>query len=320
MSNLNKLPQGNALLTALFLMALIAIAATAMVKQLSVSISRTERFIQTDKLYLAAELVPLWAMSTLAETDFPLIPINTQGLMLSLPAKLQNQYPGYQLSGSLYDLQSKFNLNGLTDPKMQAIFTKLAQQLDPSLSTPLISALTAAIINWISPQNALNQDKWTQYYQSLSQPYLPAHQPMQSIYELNRVAGVSPDLFQKLLPFVCVLPQMTPINLNTASSKLIRALTNKENTAAIEDFISHRTAKGIKSDEELSEIVTKLGVNPTTVAFQSNYFLAVAIVSQGKQKLTLYTILKRSKNKTTPDQLPSNWKVSIVRQSINTSL
>jgi general secretion pathway protein K len=319
MLNLNRRrPKGNALLTALFIMALIAIAATAMVKQLNTSILRTERFIQTDKLYLSAQFIQLWAISTLKETDLSLIALNKEGLVLSLPAKLQNQYPGYQLSGSLYDLQSKLNLNGLTDPNIQSIFVKLAQQQEPSQSTAFIRSLTAAIIDWISPQSTLNQDKWSQYYSSLPQPYLPAHQPMQSIYELNMVAGITPDLFQKLLPYVCVLPQMTPININTASSTLMHALSTKENNPAIDAFLAQRTGKEIKTQEEFNEIVKKLNVNSTTVSYQSNYFLAVAVVTQGQHKLTLYTVLKRTKNKTTPAQPSSNWNVSLVRQSINT--
>ena len=57
-----KLMRGSALLTALFIMTLVAIVATAMSTKLQVDIYRTRLTLTHDKLYLASQGVAVWAL------------------------------------------------------------------------------------------------------------------------------------------------------------------------------------------------------------------------------------------------------------------
>jgi general secretion pathway protein K len=65
--NLNRTQshRGSALISALFIMTLVAIAATAMSTRLQLDIYRTRLTLITDKLYLASQYVTFWAMSEL---------------------------------------------------------------------------------------------------------------------------------------------------------------------------------------------------------------------------------------------------------------
>ena len=54
--------KGSALISALFLMTLIAIVATAMSSRLQFDIYRTRLVIASDKLYLSSQYVMFWAL------------------------------------------------------------------------------------------------------------------------------------------------------------------------------------------------------------------------------------------------------------------
>ena len=58
--------RGSALISALFIMTLVAIAATAMSTRLQLDIYRTRLTISSDKLFLASQAVTFWAMHTLS--------------------------------------------------------------------------------------------------------------------------------------------------------------------------------------------------------------------------------------------------------------
>jgi len=311
--------KGNAILTALFIITLVAITTTAIMRHIQTHIARTGQFIRTHELYLAAQLVPFWAMSTLkTHKSLPTTP-NQAGIVLKLPKNLQKLYPGVQVTGSLYDLQSKFNLNNLTNAKMQPVFFKLVHDENPALTSTFIQSLISAIYQWITPISAKGSDKWAQYYQSLKHPYLPAHQPMLSVLELKMVAGVSQNLFHQLFPYITTLPEKTPINFNTAPKQLLQALSQAEDKKdELNSIISMRKEKGMLSEQEFNDAIATLKIDTSTVTIESTYFLSIAKVSKGRNHLTLYSILKRTPRKKATNDQNSPWHVSLVKQSINT--
>lgn len=63
----NENNKGGALLTALFIMTLVAIVATAMSIRLQTDIYRTRLVLTHDKLYLASQAVTFWALGELRD-------------------------------------------------------------------------------------------------------------------------------------------------------------------------------------------------------------------------------------------------------------
>lgn len=312
--------KGNAILTAIFITTLVAITTTAIMRHLKINITRTEKFISTHELYFAAQLVPFWATSQLKQQkSIPTTPTKS-GLVLTLPKNLQNLYPGVKITGNLYDLQSKFNINNISDAKMQSIFFKLIQETDPSLEPNLIKSLISAILQWITPNNKNGNDKWSQYYKSLKTPYIPAGQLLRSPYELNLIAGVNQTLFAKIAPFITTLPEVTPININTASEKLLKTLNQDDNNDALTNIISLRKEKGMLSQQDFSDAITNLKIDLSTVTMESKYFISIAKVSKGSSTLTLYSVLKRTPIKNNINEQAPFWQVSLIKQSINASL
>lgn len=63
----NKSKQtGSALISALFIMTMVAIAATAMSSRLQLDINRVRLGILSDKLYLASQAVSFWSLNQLS--------------------------------------------------------------------------------------------------------------------------------------------------------------------------------------------------------------------------------------------------------------
>ena len=84
--------RGSALISALFIMTLVAIAATAMSTRLQMDIYRTRLSVNSDKLYLASQAVTGWALAQLSTR-------NRQGQSTLFPKKLKFIYPGVITEG-----------------------------------------------------------------------------------------------------------------------------------------------------------------------------------------------------------------------------
>lgn len=130
------------------------------------------------------------------------------------------------------DLQSRINLNQLATAAseglspMQKRFIRLLQVLDikPELTEEAALAIANAVFDWAdvdgqrrSPGGAEELD-----YLQLGRNYRPANSGFASIKELKLVAGMTPELFAALTPFVSVWGN-GQLNMNTVDAQLSSA-------------------------------------------------------------------------------------------------
>ena len=71
--------------------------------------------------------------------------------------------------------------------------------------------------------------------------------------------GLSPDTVQRLMPFVTILPETTPLNLNTASAEVIYATVPGLELTAAQQFVQQRTRAHFSN---LSDASKALGGKP----------------------------------------------------------
>jgi general secretion pathway protein K len=302
--------RGSALLTALFIMVLISITATAIIHHLSIDIAQTDRFIKSDRLYLAAQFIPFWAMEQLKASETKLIATNAAGRVLTLPSQWKNSYPSLQISGEIYDAQARFNLNSMNQPQGESSLIKLIQLTQTKKETNnLIKMIATATKAWISPQTSYQQDQWNQYYSSLPHPYQAAHQLMRSPSEFLLISGVTPKLYQALSPYITTLPEIMPVNLNTASAPVIQAVNPELTEEQVNEFIKLRDQEPILTQKSFSQLLQKFHFTAGANTFQSHYFLSIAKAQQNNHTFILYTLLKRTQ------QTSKIWKVQIIRES-----
>jgi len=304
--------RGSALITALFIMTLVAIAATAMSTRLQLDIYRTRLSLTADNLYLASQQVTFWAMSTLNNLKKPLIKIDKQGALLSFPLKLRDSYPEFQTSGQLYDMQGRFNLNNLSDRKYYRVFLNLLQNALPNTSSKDREMIAFATRLWISPyEPGRGNDSLVTYYLKQKPPYYQSGLPMQSVSEFRLIWGVSAEVYQQLEPYITVLPEIAPINLNTASKMVLMSLGNGLTEDQANQIIEAREAKPLAKLSDISSILNKLGIPENQITLESQYFLSKGLIVNNDLSLMNYTIIKRVQDK------KGNVGVSIVGENLN---
>ncbi|MBA3536956.1 MAG: type II secretion system minor pseudopilin GspK [Tatlockia sp.] len=304
--------RGSALISALFIMTLVAIAATAMSTRLQLDIYRTRLSIASDKLYLASQAVQAWGLSEIADPNQKFRQADASGKVLNFPPKLLLIYPDIRIKGALYDLQARYNLNNVADKNFQISFQEFLKNTEKKLEQPQRIMLAAVLHNWLSPyqpgQDAMNN---LSYYLKQKPPYYPAQQLMQNASEFRLLRGVNAKLYRNLENHFIALPEQTPININTASKPVLMSLGFGLNEEQVNELIEARGKKGLSDFAKITPLLQKLNIRSELLTIESQYFMSVATISSDDLNLTSYTILKRIKDNN------GKVKVSLINQSMN---
>ena len=304
-SSSNIASRGSALVSALFIMTLVAIAATAMSTRLQFDIYRTHLSVSSDQHYLATQAVTFWGMGAINNKGIRFGRSHEGGKIVSFPSKLQQLYPDITISGGVYDLQAFFNLNNVQDKKFHPLFFRLLEHTFMQKGNGNPKALLLAIYHWISPyQPARGHDN--------SGQGLPSNQLMRSISELLLVRGFNDEVYQTLLPYISALPEVTPININTAPRWLLACLGNGLTETQLDELIDARGKNGFANLQKAFKILQKLDIPNDQITTESNYFLIVATATSEDVHLTSYTIIKHKKDPKGPVSM------GIVSESLNT--
>ncbi len=301
--------KGSALISALFIMTLVAMVAIAMSSRLQLDIQRTRLIINADKLYLASQAISFWAMEELSQPKKHFRVSAGHGKVATFPLKLQRLYPQVKIQGALYDLQAKFNLNNLTAKNYQGFFLKILQQERLQLTPPQSKAINLALRNWLDPDEKNLEN--LAYYLKQQPSYLPGNQLLKQFSEFRLVQGVEASLYQNLKNYCTVLPGITPINLNTASKFILRSLGKGLSETQAEEILAARGKTGILRLQDLHSLLEKFNIPLNQVTIDSQYFLSIAFVEMADLKLQSYTVFKRAMDKNNLQN------VSIIAQSLN---
>jgi general secretion pathway protein K len=139
--------------------------------------------------------------------------------------------PGEGLAvGTIRDGGNCFNLNSLVQGEAPAALKQRPQGMEQFANLMLVlgvpereaRGVAAAAADWAdsdgdpSPGGAEDAA-----YAGFAVPYRPANTLFAEASELRAVAGVTPDLYRRVRPFVCALPMtdLSPINVNTLLPK-----------------------------------------------------------------------------------------------------
>ncbi len=303
---------GSALITALFIMTLVAIAATAMSTRLQLDIYRTRTSIDSDKRYLASQAVTGWAMTQLSGKKAPFKALDKTGKLLEFPQKLHHIYPGIVLEGGLFDCQAKFNINNLQDKNYQILFYNLIGNTDGAIPPTQRKLIVDTTTHWIGPyQPERGQDEFMDFYLKQKPPYYPGYQLMQNVSEFRLVYGVTPTLYQAMLPNLTALPKAVAININTASKTVLMALGNGLNESQVNELLAARRKKGINDMTKITPLLKTQNIPLEQITLESSYFLSMATATLDDSRLTVYTVIKRVKNN------KNEVLLSIVHESLN---
>lgn len=219
--------RGAALLSVLLLVAVMAVLAVAALEKLKISthLGANGAAMDQARFYLfAAESISMTRISDLMERDAAATTLagGWNGRNVDLPL------PGGRGMVRVRDGGNCFNLNSLargegdepniSDPVAAGQFSALMEAI--GIAPASARRIAAATADWIdSDQTPAASGAEDEYYGKLETPYLAANVPIQDTSELRSIAGVTPEIYERLRPWVCALPlsDLSPINVNTLS-------------------------------------------------------------------------------------------------------
>jgi len=183
----------------------------------------------------------------------------------STPAETLNDvwavpFPPMPLEGgtvtlSIVDEGRKLNLNAMVQngvpnqaaiQKVQRLFTILDVSPD----------LVQGIIDWITPNNGTGSGgNIGDYYLTLRPPYQPRYGAMPTIADLQMVEGFNEAIFNRVSPFLTVMPE-PGVNANTAAPQVLAALEPQlmEDEKLVQEIVEARTSRPFANTTDIMNL------------------------------------------------------------------
>ncbi|KGM86242.1 Type II secretory pathway, component PulK [Roseovarius mucosus DSM 17069] len=224
--------RGVALLNALLLVAAISAVAAGLMLRAETSRTRVEHLQVSQQAALHLDAAE-WLIDPVLRGDWE----RDQNLDHLLEgwslAGFEADIDRAQMTGTITDLQGRYNINSLSDPSdINAV--QSFDRLLASLGLPL--TLGREIAGFIQARGPAQ----TAEYASRPLPILPAGAPLDRIEELRLVNGMTAEAYARLLPYVAALPPGGGLNVNTTSPEVLGAMLPGTNPAGIALLIAER--------------------------------------------------------------------------------
>jgi general secretion pathway protein K len=130
------------------------------------------------------------------------------------------------------------------------------------------------------------------------------------VEDLLAVRGMTPEMLEKLRPFVIVLPERTPINVNTASAEVLAAVIPNFSLSEANALLARRRSVPWTDIANFQADITGHTPVPDSVDVKSNWFLVNSHIRLDRAALNAQSLVQRSGN-----QIGGGVKVVWVRQN-----
>jgi general secretion pathway protein K len=196
------------------------------------------------------------------------------------------------LSGQIFDATARYNLTnlaqgGIVDKVQIAMFKQLLTllRLDPSLADGAAKLIASGQLVAASQTG------------TPSQSGTPAKQ--MAVFELDdllEVPGFTADSVDKLRKFVVVLPDPTPVNVNTAPAEVLAAVLSTQMTTA-QALVARRDSSAWTAKSYFDTDFVKLGgtaPGDEVASVKSGWFLVQSWLVLDRASLNTETLVKRN--------------------------
>jgi len=288
--------RGVALITAVLVVAIGTMIAVNLMWEGTLDLRRAESALAADQGLMYGQGAEAWAADILRQdlVDSPDTDHLSEQWAVELPPL---PVDGGTITGKLEDLQGRFNLNnliaanGMESQLVRRQFERLLSlvEIDPGLA--------GAVVDWLDPDTELRFPTGGEdvVYSAQDPPYRTANAMITSASELMAIAGFDRESYQRLAPYVTVLPHGTKLNVNTASDVLLASQSDNIDIATAGTLIEERAgAEFVDIDATFSGLV-----DPDVLAEidgVSEHFLLTATVTLGSNQLTMRSLLQRDRS------------------------
>ena len=297
--------RGVALITVLLVVAIVTVICAGMIARQQLSIRGTGNQLQARQAWhyalggeALAQTMLRRDLQTSEGTGQPPVDHLLEPWALPQPAYDLDEGQG-QVQVRIEDMAGRFNLNSLVQeqqPNAAAIaqFRRLLQRLQ--ITEPYAERLVDWIDSDQQPSGELGAED--NAYLLLDPPYRTAGRRLEDISELRLLLGMRDEDFQRLAPYVSVLPADTPLNVNTASAMVLSSLADSLSPSAAESLVKARQASPFRDTATFMAQPALGGVQlqGTNIAVTSQFFQAISEVRLGDRRLALVSRLRREDN------------------------
>jgi general secretion pathway protein K len=182
---------------------------------------------------------------------------------------LQFSFPAGDCVVEVVPETAKLNINQIPPEQLALLFVSLG------ISPDAAEEAAAATIEWRSPPEADIRTALDMYYQSLPEPYVARHAPLEHIEEVLPVRGISPELFfghadksaagewrrsPALVDLLTTENALGAVNPNYAAFEVLRILPGWNDSMAVAT-VAARTTAPFRSVDDLQEAVPALSMD-----------------------------------------------------------
>jgi general secretion pathway protein K len=288
--------RGIALLTVLFILALMSTFAVYVIDDEFLMLRRAENVYHGEQVWQMAIGSEMWAERVLArdaqesETDH----LNEDWHRLGPPVTVEQG----TMSTSIVDLQGRFNLNNLHAGRDEVWYPAFRRLL---LALEIDDNLADAVVDWLDADENVSGTAGMEDngYLLLEPPYRAANGLFSDPGELLLVAGFDEQIVARLAPYVAALPATgLRINVNTCEPTVLRVLgTAPLPMTAAEAIAAARGDAGFASLDEflkLTELAGQGDVAGKLAAVSSEFFGVFSAAKYGRVELGLTTVIQRN--------------------------
>jgi general secretion pathway protein K len=285
---------GVALLSVLLVVALATVTAVAMAVRHQVDIRRSANLLDAERARQYALGVEGLALGRLAADR------DEKGVDGALDAWAQPIGPvdlgEARVAGQVEDLQGRLNLNGLLkdgepDALQVARFDRLLDQLGLKVE------IRQALLDWLDPDSEPRDPGGAEddVYLRAEPPRRAGNGPLAHTSELRLVAGVGATEYARLAPYVTVLPELAPVNLNSAPLPVLMALAKGVAEGDARSFLKDRGRKPFETVEEAlrHDAFAGLGPDPSGLSVGSRFFRVRSAADVGRGRARIAALAQR---------------------------
>lgn len=288
--------RGVAIITALLIVAIATTVSITISTRLQLDVRRTGNVIAGDQAYQYALAAESWSQRILRKDiqDNKIDHLGEDWAIELPPLPVEGGY----IQGKLTDLQSCFNLNSLLAENAEDKTAR--ERLERLLGNLGIDqGYAQGIIDWLDTdlQTTIPDGAEDTFYMNLDQPYRTANTAMMSSSELRLIRGFEDvEIYAALLPHVCAFGVSAPINVNTATTEVLRSLGDGISESDAEKIISQRadsafqTVNEFKSFDALKEKIT----STEGLSVDTGYFMLSTTATIGQVSVLTYSVIQRT--------------------------
>ena len=284
--------RGVALITAMLITALASMVAANLAWDNALDVRRTMVLLNHEQAVQVALGAESWVIGILhqdledSETDHlgEIWAIALPGLPID----------GGEVTGTIEDLQGRFNVNNLIDDNGEVVPESLERFRGLLIALELDPRFAGIAADWIDSniEAAFPDGAEDPIYTGIIPPYRTANQSLTSASEFAALEGMTRESFNILRPHITALPGRTNININTATGPVLQSLDENLSAADVERLLAERESAGFADIQStFSSLVTPDVLN--TLDESTNYFQLKVVVRIDTVRVTLYSVLQR---------------------------